>query len=47
MFQCQFTLDNGSQCNSDVIDFICQHCSNKFCLTHLIEHAYDLSPINM
>jgi hypothetical protein len=39
MDRCQFKLDNGFRYLDQIVDFICGHCTEKFCLNHLIEHA--------
>ncbi len=39
MDRCQFKLNNGPHCLHQIVDFICGHRTEKFCLTHLIEYA--------
>ncbi len=38
--RCQFKINNDSYCLNQVVDFICGHCTNKFCLDHLTEQEH-------
>jgi hypothetical protein len=34
-------MNNGSHClNWAEVDFICGHCTKKYCLDHLTEHEH-------
>jgi hypothetical protein len=38
--RCQFKINNDSHCLNQVVDFICGHCTKKFCLDHLTEQEH-------
>ncbi|UJR06612.1 hypothetical protein I4U23_010896 [Adineta vaga] len=37
---CDFSDNNGFHCYNSVVEFLCEHCTKKFCYDHLTEHEH-------
>ena len=35
---CPFKINNNSNSFTQMVDYICEHCKNNFCLNHFVDH---------